>query len=151
MYAAMASSIRQSQLSRLILETPLDRYFVNILYLVGWGAHRILSKYFKTENSEFAHTRLAPACSKAPRSKLYIIKGHISRSAPCGIANSKHGQGNLEFLYQCKVEQIHTGWVKKNWDLKKYQIAQTHSILKLKSILKPPEKMTWSGEKHAQD
>ena len=32
-----------------------------------------------------------------------------------------------------------------------FQIALTHSILKLKSILIPPDKMTWSGEKHAQD
>ena len=32
-----------------------------------------------------------------------------------------------------------------------FQIAVTHSILKLKSILIPPDKMTWSGEKHAQD
>ena len=32
-----------------------------------------------------------------------------------------------------------------------FQIAVTHSILKLKSILRPPDKMTWSGEKHAQD
>ena len=32
-----------------------------------------------------------------------------------------------------------------------FQIALTHSILKLKSILIPPNKMSWSGEKHAQD
>ena len=46
---------------------------------------------------------------------------------------------------------IHTGWVKKNWDLKKFQIAQTHSILKLKSIVIPLNQMSQSGEKHAQD
>ena len=32
-----------------------------------------------------------------------------------------------------------------------FQIAVTHSILKLKSILRPPDKMTGSGEKDAQD
>ena len=44
-----------------------------------------------------------------------------------------------------------TGWVKKNWDLKKIQIALTHSILKLKSIVIPLNQMSQSGEKHAQD
>ena len=32
-----------------------------------------------------------------------------------------------------------------------FQIAVTPSILKLKSILLPPFKMSWSGVKHAQD
>ena len=45
----------------------------------------------------------------------------------------------------------YTGWVKKKWDLKKIQIALTHSILKLKSIVIPLNKMSQSGEKHAQD
>ena len=44
-----------------------------------------------------------------------------------------------------------TGWVKKNWDLKKLQIALTNSILKLKSIVIPLNQMSQSGEKHAQD
>ena len=44
-----------------------------------------------------------------------------------------------------------TGWVKKNWDLKKFQIALTDSILKLKSIVITLNQMSQSGEKHAQD
>ena len=44
-----------------------------------------------------------------------------------------------------------TGWVKKKWDLKKFQIALTHSILKLKSNVIPLNQMSQSGEKHAQD
>ena len=44
-----------------------------------------------------------------------------------------------------------TGWVKKKWDLKKLQIALTHSILKLKSNVIPLNQMSQSGEKHAQD
>ena len=44
---------------------------------------------------------------------------------------------------------ISTGWVKKKWDLKKFQIALTHSILKLKSIVIPLNQMSQSGEKHA--
>ena len=44
-----------------------------------------------------------------------------------------------------------TGWVKKKWDLKKIQIALTHSILKLKSIVIALNQMSQSGEKHAQD
>ena len=35
--------------------------------------------------------------------------------------------------------------------LPNFQIALAHSILKLKSFSIPPDKMTWSGEKHAQD
>ena len=35
--------------------------------------------------------------------------------------------------------------------LQNFQIALIHSILKLKSIVIPPNKMTGSGEKHAQD
>ena len=46
---------------------------------------------------------------------------------------------------------VPTGWVKKKWDLKKFQIALTHSILKLKSIVIPLNQMSQSGEKHAQD
>ena len=45
----------------------------------------------------------------------------------------------------------HTGWTKKKCDLKKFQIALTHSILKLKSIVTPLNQMSRSGEKHAQD
>ena len=45
----------------------------------------------------------------------------------------------------------HTGWTKKNWDLEKFKIALTHSILKLKSIVIPLNQMSQSGEKHAQD
>ena len=44
-----------------------------------------------------------------------------------------------------------TGWTKKNWDLKKFKIFLTHSILKLKSIVIPLNQMSQSGEKHAQD
>ena len=40
---------------------------------------------------------------------------------------------------------------KKNWDLKKFQIALTDSIFKLKSIVIPLNQMSQSGEKHAQD
>ena len=47
--------------------------------------------------------------------------------------------------------QIHTGWTKKNWDLKKFKIALSHSILKLKSIVIPLNQISQSGEKHAQD
>ena len=39
----------------------------------------------------------------------------------------------------------------KKWDLKKLQIALTHSILKLKSNVIPLNQMSQSGEKHAQD
>ena len=46
---------------------------------------------------------------------------------------------------------VSTGWVKKKWDLKKLQIALTHSILKLKSNVIPLNQMSQSGEKHAQD
>ena len=49
------------------------------------------------------------------------------------------------------VNDVSTGWVKKKWDLKKFQIALTHSILKLKSIVIPLNQMSQSGEKHAQD
>ena len=49
------------------------------------------------------------------------------------------------------IIQIHTGWVKKKWDLKKFQIALTHLILKLKSIVISLNQMSQSGEKHAQD
>ena len=42
----------------------------------------------------------------------------------------------------------YTGWVKKKWDLKKLQIALNHSILKLKSILIPPDKVLSEVEKN---
>ena len=42
--------------------------------------------------------------------------------------------------------QMATGYLLKN-----FQIALTHSILKLKSIVIPLNQMSQSGEKHAQD
>ena len=50
-----------------------------------------------------------------------------------------------------RINLFCTGWVKKKWDLKKLQIALTHSILKLKSNVIPLNQMSQSGEKHAQD
>ena len=66
------------------------------------------------------------------------------------------GQDNSTSPYPPEIMEImknvkYTGWVKKKWDLKKFQIALTHSILKLKSIVIPLNQMSQSGEKHAQD
>ena len=48
-------------------------------------------------------------------------------------------------------DELSTGGVKKKGDLKKFQIALTDSILKLKSIVIPLNQMSQSEGKHAQD
>ena len=54
-------------------------------------------------------------------------------------------------LLHIGTSKIYTGWVKKKYDLKKFKIALSHSILKLKSFVIPLNQMSRSGEKHAQD
>ena len=59
---------------------------------------------------------------------------------------------NIGYGFQIRrSNDTSTGWVKKKCDLKKFKIALSHSILKLKSIVIPLNQMSQSGEKHAQD
>ena len=61
------------------------------------------------------------------------------------------GSPFLHFSLGCSICQKIQFCSETGHLLPDFQIAITHSILKLKSILIPPDKMTWSGEKHVQD
>ena len=130
-------------LTELEIQTFEDNKYTVCIYITSlWILNDVISNMIST------HLHLLKVNE---RIQLLSANLHYASYHPLHFTvhrNTKEGERTSIFKLHYYII-VHTGWVKKKWDLKKFQIALTHSILKLKSIVIPLNKMSQSGEKHA--